>query len=86
MFKSAAYDQLLGLITTYKKFLPIWSFPFLPLGIAAVFQTMAWLSGPILFKNFTLLPRLFILWFMALGEYTAMSPTTHSLNFFMNED
>ncbi len=78
MEPSAAYDQLKWLITSYNKFLPTWTFPFLPLGIAAVFQTLAWLSGPILFKNFSLFPRILILWGMALGEYTAMSPTMNA--------
>lgn len=70
---SAAFNQLKWIIMQYQKFLPMWTFPFLPLGIAAMFQTMAWLSGPIFFKDLTLIPRILVLWCLALGEYLPMS-------------
>jgi len=76
--RSAAYDELKWLITKYKQYLPMWTFPILPLAIAAVFQTLAWFSGPVFFKNLTLLPRILLLWLLAMGEYSFMSPTMNA--------
>jgi uncharacterized protein (DUF486 family) len=73
MSQSAAYAQLKAFIKTYEKYLPMWTFPFLPLGIAAFFQTLAWLSGPIFFRHLSLFPRILILWGLAFFEYAPMS-------------
>jgi uncharacterized protein (DUF486 family) len=70
---SAAYNELSTLINVYKRFLPLWTFPFIPLVVAACFQTLAWLSGPILFRNLSLFPRILALWGIALFEYLPMS-------------
>jgi len=78
MEPSAAFGQLNWYITTYAKVLPMWTFPFLPLGVAAFAQTLAWLSGPIFFRNLTLLPRILVLWGIALFEYLPMSVTMNS--------
>lgn len=78
MLTTAATHQLKYLITAYQKFLPLWTFPFLPLGIAAAFQSIAWMAGPIFFQNFSLIPRILILWLFAAGEYTFMSPTMNA--------
>lgn len=78
MLQTAATAEMQHLINAYKSFLPLWSFPFLPLAIAAFFQSLAWLSGPILFHTFSLWPRLLILWLMAGGEYLFMSPTMNA--------
>lgn len=78
MLRTAATNEMQRLISAYKSILPIWTFPFIPLAIAAFFQSLAWLSGPILFSNFSLWPRLLILWLMAGGEYFFMSPTMNA--------
>ena len=78
IFKTAATDQLSSLIKLYSKVFPIWTFPFIPLTIAAVFQSLAWLSGPNLFQNFSLAPRLLIMWLLAGGEYLFMMPTMNA--------
>lgn len=75
---TAAYPQLFTLVALYKKVLPIWTFPFIPLGIAAIFQSFAWMSGPIFLANMTLLPRMFVLWILALFEYMWMSPAMNA--------
>jgi uncharacterized protein (DUF486 family) len=78
IFKTAATDQLAYLIKLYIKVFPIWTFPFIPLTIAAVFQSLAWMSGPNLFQNFSLVPRLFIMLLLASGEYLFMMPTMNA--------
>jgi uncharacterized protein (DUF486 family) len=75
---SAAYDQLFGLLATYKSVLPLWTFPYLPLTIAAAFQSLAWLSGPILLSSLTLGPRMLVLIAFACGEYLFMSPSMNA--------
>jgi uncharacterized protein (DUF486 family) len=78
IFKTAATDQLSYLTKLYSKVFPIWTFPFIPLTIAAIFQSLAWISGPNLFQNFSLVPRLFIMWLLAGGEYLFMMPTMNA--------
>lgn len=75
---TAATSQLKTLVQLYQKYLPWWTFPFLPLGIAAAFQSIAWMAGPIFFKHLTLIPRILVLWLFAAGEYTFMSPTMNA--------
>jgi uncharacterized protein (DUF486 family) len=75
---SAAYNQLVGLIDFYKKFLPISTFPYIPLLLAAGFQSMAWMAGPIYLENLKLIPRVAFLLLFAVGEYSFMSPTMNA--------
>ena len=75
---TAATTELNFLVKVYKKIFPLWTFPFIPLIIAAFFQSLAWLSGPNLFQSFTLLPRLIIMWLLAGGEYLFMMPTMNA--------
>jgi len=77
MIKSAAYDQYKNALTYYFKVLPKWTFPILPLFIAAAFQVFAWFGGTFL-SNLTAIPRIFALWGFALGEYTFMSPAMNA--------
>ena len=46
--------------------------------IAAFFQCLAWMSGPNLFMNYSLLPRLGIMWLLAGGEYLFMMPAMNA--------
>jgi uncharacterized protein (DUF486 family) len=78
MFKTAATEQLITLLQYYSKYLPLWSFPVLPLTIAAFFQSMAWMSGPNLFGGVSLIPRMFIMWLLAGGEYLFMIPSMNA--------
>lgn len=78
MNPSAAFSQLSTLINLYSKILPIWTFPFIPLIIAAFFQAFAWMSGPIFLSNLTLVPRVAVLLLFACGEYIFMSPTMNA--------
>ena len=73
-----ATEELKNLITLYTKILPIWTFPFIPLIIAAFFQSLAWLSGPTLFQNLSLLPRLLMMLLLASGEYLFMMPAMNA--------
>ncbi len=75
---TAAHEQLTYLLKVYQSILPLWTFPYLPLTIAAIFQSLAWLSGPILLSNITLLPRILILLAFACGEYLFMSPSMNA--------
>lgn len=74
VIKTAAYSQLKTFVDFYKKILPIWTFPYVMLSFAAVFQVLAWFGG-ILFPGLSLVPRVFTLWGFALVEYWIMSPT-----------
>lgn len=76
--KTAANRELKALVFVYGRLLPMWTFPLLPLVVAAIFQTLAWLSGPVFFQNLTLMPRIFALWMFAIGEYLFMSPTMNA--------
>lgn len=76
--KSAAYPELKQLYSTYTKVLPPWTFPFVPLAIAAIFQSFAWMSGPVFFSSLTLWPRMLVLWSLAAGEYLFMSPSMNA--------
>ena len=75
---TAATKQLSQLLAIYFSIFPRWTFPVLPLMIAAVFQSIAWMSGPIFLGHLTLLPRILVLWLFAAGEYTFMSPTMNA--------
>lgn len=71
---TASTKQLQYLYNIYKQILPEKTFPFLPFIIAAFFQSLAWMSGPIFLNKYTLLPRVLILLIFAAGEYLFMSP------------
>lgn len=71
-------QQLKYLLDMYYKFLPKASFPYIPFIIAAFFQSLAWMSGPIFLDNYSLLPRMLILLLFAAGEYLFMSPTMNA--------
>jgi len=75
---TAATEQLRKLIDIYTRYLPLKSFPYVTLTIAGTFQVMAWLGGSTIFAGYTLVPRIFLLWLLALGEYTFMSPTMNA--------
>ena len=71
---TASTKQLQYLYNKYKQILPERTFPFLPFIIAAFFQSLAWMSGPIFLNKYTLFPRVLILLIFAAGEYLFMSP------------
>ena len=73
-----ATEELKKLVEIYIKILPIWTFPFIPLIIAAFFQSLAWMSGPNLFQNLSLLPRLLMMLLFASGEYLFMMPAMNA--------
>jgi uncharacterized protein (DUF486 family) len=76
--ETAATPQLRKILDIYKKILPEKSFPFVPFVIAAFFQSLAWMSGPIFLNKFTLGPRMLILMLFACGEYLFMSPAMNA--------
>ncbi len=76
--RTAATPQLEKLLDRYFKIFPKYTFPFLPFIIAAFFQSMAWMSGPIFLSKYTLGPRIFILILFAIGEYLFMSPAMNA--------
>lgn len=71
-------SQLKYLLDLYYKFLPKASFPYVPFVIAAIFQSLAWMSGPIFLNNYELKSRMFILILFAMGEYLFMSPAMNA--------
>ena len=75
---TAATPQLRTLLNLYTKILPIQSFPYVPLIIAAFFQVFAWTSGSTMLGGLTLIPRVLVLWLFAAGEYTFMSPAMNA--------
>ena len=74
---SAAYEQYKTALTHYFKVMPSWTFPILPLVIAAAFQVFAWFGGTLL-TNLSAIPRVLALWGFALGEYSFMSPAMNA--------
>jgi hypothetical protein len=75
---TVARHQLQNLLNIYTKILPLKTFPFVPFIIAAFFQSLAWMSGPIFLSNLTLGPRMFVLILFAAGEYLFMSPAMNA--------
>ena len=78
MKTTKATAQLRKLVELYSRFLPKSTFTYIPLVIAAFFQVFAWTSGSTFLKDYTLFPRILILWCFALGEYLFMSPTMNA--------
>jgi uncharacterized protein (DUF486 family) len=76
--ESSATPQLRKLLNIYNKILPSSTFPYIPFIIAACFQSMAWVAGPIYFNSFTLVSRTLILMSFAFGEYLFMSPAMNA--------
>lgn len=68
-----ATEQLKAIVALYKRYLPLGTFPYVPLALGAVFQVFAWTSGSRLLGGLTLVPRVLVLWMFALGEYSFMS-------------
>jgi uncharacterized protein (DUF486 family) len=75
---TAATHELSALLSLYGKALPLWTFPYVPLTIAACSHVLAWLSGPILFAKLSLAPRVAALWLLAGAEYLFMSPSMNA--------
>jgi uncharacterized protein (DUF486 family) len=75
---TAATPELRSLLSRYQAVLPLWSFPYLPLTVAACAQVLAWLSGPILFARMRMAPRIGALWLLAGAEYMFMSPSMNA--------
>ena len=73
-----ATPELSILLNKYYKIFPKYTFPYIPFAIAALFQSFAWTSGSIFLKNYSLIPRIFILLLFAAGEYTFMSPAINA--------
>lgn len=73
----AATEQFRAILGAYGRILPRWSFPYVPLAIAAAFQVFAWFGGRFL-HPYSLVPRVLLLWLFALGEYTFMSPAMNA--------
>ena len=65
------------MLEQYFRVMPSWTFPILPLIIAAAFQVFAWFGGTLL-SNLTAVPRVLALWGFALGEYSFMSPAMNA--------
>jgi uncharacterized protein (DUF486 family) len=74
---SAAHSQLQSIVKFYHSIAPTWAFPLLPFVIASIFQVFAWFGGRFL-GSLTLVPRVFVLWLFALGEYAIMSPAMNA--------
>lgn len=75
---SAALPELRALVGAYARLLPMWTLPFAPLAVAALFQSFAWMSGPVFLPGLTLWPRVLVLLLFACGEYLFMSPTMNA--------
>jgi uncharacterized protein (DUF486 family) len=71
-------SQLKKILNIYYKYLPKNTFPYIPFIIGGFFQSLAWVSGPLFLNNFTLLPRMLILFMFAMGEYLFMSPAMNT--------
>ena len=75
---TASTNELKILLNNYYKIFPLYTFPYIPFIIAAFFQSIAWMSGPIFLSNYTLFPRILILILFAIGEYIFMIPTMNA--------
>jgi hypothetical protein len=75
---TASTKELQYLLNKYTRILPIETFPFVPFIIAAIFQSLAWMSGPIFLNKYSLTPRILILLLFAAGEYLFMSPAMNA--------
>jgi uncharacterized protein (DUF486 family) len=71
-------SQIKYLLDLYYKYLPKYTFPYIPFIIAAFFQSLAWMAGPIFLNNYELKRRILILILFAIGEYIFMSPAMNA--------
>lgn len=71
---TSALPQLQAVFSTYTKFLPASSWPWVVLTVAAMTQFFAWFGGSYLFPNASLVGRIFRLWMIAAIEYIVLIP------------
>lgn len=64
-----ATAQLRRWMAAYDRWLPRWTFPWLPMGVGALFQVLAWTAGSRLLAGVSLGPRMLALWLLAGCEY-----------------
>lgn len=69
-----AHDELNKFTIFYKEYLPINTFPWVILSLAAIAQFFAWFGGRYLFPKANLYKRVFYLWCIALIEFVILIP------------
>lgn len=69
-----AYNELNKFTIFYKEYLPINTFPWVILSLAAIAQFFAWFGGRYLFPKANLYKRVFYLWCIALIEFVILIP------------
>lgn len=72
--KSGAYPQLKYIVNAYGKFLPVSTYPWVMLSIAACAVFFAWFGGNYLFHDSPLIQRMIFSWFIASFEYLFLLP------------
>ena len=71
---SKVYPQIKAIVDTYGRFLPVSSFPWITLSIAACAVFFAWFGGKYLFPTMTLFPRMLAQWSISALEYSFLLP------------
>ncbi|NCY24855.1 MAG: hypothetical protein EBX37_08295 [Alphaproteobacteria bacterium] len=69
-----AHNELYHFTEFYKKYLPINTFPWIVLTLAAIAQFFAWFGGRYLFPKVNLYKRIFYLWCIAFIEFVILIP------------
>lgn len=69
-----AHNELYNFTEFYKKYLPINTFPWVILTLAAIAQFFAWFGGRYLFPKVNLYKRIFYLWCIAFIEFVILIP------------
>ena len=74
-YSSGSTEQFKQIINVYSQFAPKWSFTPVGFLLAGAVVFIAWFGGRVLFPTFSLVPRIFALWSIALLEYFILIPT-----------
>ena len=74
-YSSGSTEQFKQIIRVYSRFAPKWTFTPVGFLLAGAVVFVAWFGGRVLFPTFTLIPRIFALWSIALLEYFILIPT-----------
>ena len=72
--RSKAYPQLKAIVSAYGQYLPVSTYPWVTLSVAACSVFFAWFGGNYLFHDYSLWPRMLCSWSISALEYSFLLP------------
>jgi len=71
---SKVYPEIKAIVDAYGRVLPVATYPWVTLSVAACAVFFAWFGGKYLFPTFTLYPRMLSQWSISALEYSFLLP------------